>query len=117
MQLLQTLRRGTTPTVALVALVLGACDSPADPPAVASIQITPSAPQVLVGATEQLTATVKKADGTAISGVTVTWQSQNEPVATVNSTGRVAGIARGTARVTAPAGGQTSEGLLPGRGP
>jgi uncharacterized protein YjdB len=52
---------------------------------------------MIVGATEQLTATVEPADATDSS---VRWSSDNESVATVDADGLVTGAAEGTATVT-----------------
>ena len=54
-----------------------------------------------LGDTTQLTATVKDSNGNEISEATVTWQSSNDAVATVSSTGWVTAIASGSATVTA----------------
>lgn len=48
----------------------------------------------------QLTATVS-ANGTAISGATVTWESSNEGVATIDASGNVTLVAAGTTTITA----------------
>lgn len=56
-----------------------------------------------VGATETLTARVKDAGGTAISGANVTWSSSNGSVATVTN-GLVRAVATGSAVITATSG-------------
>lgn len=48
----------------------------------------------------QLTATVS-ANGTAVSGATVTWESSNEGVATIDASGNVTLVAAGTTTITA----------------
>ena len=58
------------------------------------------------GETAALTATVIPADAT---NKTVTWESDNEDVATVDENGKVTAIASGTAVITASAGGKTAE--------
>ncbi len=72
-----------------------------------SVGITPLTSSVLVGGTQQLTATPMDATGTAITGtgVTVTWTSSNTSVATVNANGLVSGAALGTTTITATATG------------
>lgn len=99
-------RRSAVVTAALLALLVAACgDSPSDGGnAVASVTITPDNPSIVVGATVQLNAAVRNASGAAVTGASVTWRSDNEAVATVNTTGRVAGISAGTARVIATSG-------------
>src|SRR5213078_3223229 len=55
--------------------------------------------------TVQLSATLKDANGNALSGRTVTWSSNNTSVVTVTSSGLVSGVTPGSATITA-----TSEG-------
>jgi uncharacterized protein YjdB len=73
--------------------------------AVATVVVGPSSPSVLVGTTQQLTATLKDASGNVLSGRTVTWQTDKPGVATVSASGLVTGVAVGSAVITA-----TSEG-------
>ena len=54
--------------------------------------------------TTQLTATVKNAAGSTISGATVSWASSDTTVATVSSAGLVTSVGNGTATVTATSG-------------
>lgn len=63
------------------------------------------------GATETLTATVYKADGTIDSSAYVSYKSSNTGVAIVSSTGVVTAVANGTATITATSG-QTSATCL-----
>ena len=73
-----------------------------DPVAVTGVSIDKSVtPTVEVGKTLKLTATVEPEDAT---DKTVSWSSSNTSVATVDSTGKVKGIAEGTATITATAG-------------
>jgi trimeric autotransporter adhesin len=76
------------------------------PPAVASITLAPAEPSLSVGSAVQLTATLRDAEGTALSGRTITWSSADESIAFVSSTGQVVGFKLGTVRITA-----TSEGV------
>src|SRR5439155_10926180 len=75
------------------------------PVPVASVSVAPAAPTLPVGATVQLTATPKDASGTALSGRSISWVTNNASVATVSTGGLVTGAAAGTATITA-----TSEG-------
>ena len=59
-----------------------------------SVRIDKSSATVEVDSTIQLTATVKGADE-------VLWQSNNESAATVDQTGKVTGVAAGSAKITA----------------
>jgi uncharacterized protein YjdB len=77
-----------------------------NPVPVASVSVSPASASVLVGATTQLTATVRDGAGTTLTGRTVTWATSAAAVATVSSAGLVTGVAAGTATITA-----TSEGV------
>jgi trimeric autotransporter adhesin len=75
-------------------------------PTIASINLTPLAPEVTVLGSVQLVATPLSAAGTPITGRTVTWSSADESIAFVSSSGLVVGFRLGTVRITA-----TSEGV------
>ena len=72
--------------------------------AVTEVKITSTVTEVTAGETITLTAEVLPADAT---NKTVTWTSSDTTFATVDSTGKVAGVAAGEATITASAGGQT----------
>src|SRR5205823_7090808 len=74
---------------------------------VASVTVSPTAAGVTVGATTQLTATPKDANGTALSGRVVTWATSNAAAATVSASGLVTGVAAGSATITATSEGQS----------
>jgi len=57
-----------------------------------------------LGATVQLTASVRDQNGQAIAGATVTWASSDAAVAAVDASGVVTAVGNGTATVTASAG-------------
>ena len=57
-----------------------------------------------LGATSQLSATVKDQNGATMSGATVTWTTSAIAVATVSATGLVTSVADGTATITATSG-------------
>ncbi|MEW5931484.1 MAG: Ig-like domain-containing protein, partial [Gemmatimonadota bacterium] len=75
---------------------------------VASVAVSPSAPVVQEGATQQVAATAKDANGNAIAGAAFTWTSSNAAAATVNGSGLVSGVAAGVSYVTASAGGKSA---------
>jgi galactose oxidase len=77
----------------------------ATPEPVASVEVTPAAPNVDAGSTVQLTATPKDTAGQPLSGRSVTWSSADPQVATVSSAGLVTGVTSGLVVITA-----TSEG-------
>jgi len=65
--------------------------------AVASVAVTPSAPTVAIGATEQMAAAITPSGASQA----VTWHSSDLGVATVNSKGLVTGVGAGSATITA----------------
>lgn len=71
---------------------------------VTGISLSKNETTIARGDTEQLTATVEP-EGT---GSTVAWSSDNEKVATVDQTGLVTAVGKGTANITATAGGQSA---------
>ena len=79
---------------------------------VASVTVSPSPASVQQGATVQLTATPKDANGNPLSGRVVTWSSNNTAVARVNSSGLVTGVAAGTATITATSEGKSGTSTL-----
>lgn len=76
------------------------------PVPVATVSISPASPTVQVGGTSQLSATTRDSSGATLSGRTVSWNSSNTGVATVSSSGLLAGVTAGSATITA-----TSEGI------
>ena len=101
--------------VAAIALLLSCTERPQLPvaptepalarggPGVKSITVTPSAATIAVGGTAQLRATASPAK----AATSFAWSSSNDAVATVTSAGLVAGVAAGTATISAAAGGVT----------
>lgn len=71
---------------------------------VATVTVSPTTATILAGTTTTLIPTTKDANGTTLTGRTITWTSSNNLVATV-ANGLVTGVAVGTAIITA-----TSEG-------
>jgi len=65
------------------------------PVPVASVDVTPGAPSVQLNATVQLTATPRDVNGNALTGRTVTWQTSDAGVATVDVNGLVTAKAVG----------------------
>jgi phosphatidylinositol-3-phosphatase len=74
---------------------------------VASVTVAPASASVQAGSTTQLTATPKDGGGTPLTGRVVTWSSDNTAYATVNGSGRVTGVAAGSATITATCEGKT----------
>lgn len=75
------------------------------PPSISAINVSPSPAYVVVHGTQQMTATVLDANGKPLTGLTVTWQSNNPTVASISSTGLVTGLATGAAVISASIGG------------
>ncbi|HEX5971705.1 MAG TPA: Ig-like domain-containing protein, partial [Gemmatimonadaceae bacterium] len=80
---------------------------------VASVVITPSNPSIMVGNEVQFTAVMKNAQGTVLSGKTVTWGSSNYLVGyQMNTTGLVYGREAGTSVISATSEGVTGTTVL-----
>ncbi|HEX2189572.1 MAG TPA: Ig-like domain-containing protein [Longimicrobiaceae bacterium] len=75
---------------------------------VAAVSVSPSAPSVQTGQTQQLAATAKDANGHVVAGASFTWTSSNTAAATVDASGMVKGVAAGVSYVTASAGGKSA---------
>src|SRR6266550_2722219 len=92
-------------------VTLGAWTPP--PPApVAAVTVSPAAPSVSVGATVQLTATLKDASGNVLTGRSVTWVSSTSGMATVSTGGFVTGVAVGPVTITATSEGQSGRATV-----
>jgi len=74
---------------------------------VARVTVTPADAPVSIGKSTQLTATLTDAAGNTLTGRTVVWASAATSIATVDQTGLVRGVRKGTVVVTA-----TSEGKV-----
>lgn len=79
-------------------------NAPAPAP-VNSVTVDPTSVSLTTGGTRQVTATPRDAQGNALTGRAVTWQSANTNVATVSAAGLITAVAPGNTTVTA-----TSEG-------
>ncbi|MEM7417884.1 MAG: Ig-like domain-containing protein [Gemmatimonadota bacterium] len=67
---------------------------------------------VSIGATSQLTATVRDQNGAAMSGQVVAWSSAAPSVATVSNTGLVTSVGNGSTTVTAAVGSVTADAAI-----
>ena len=79
---------------------------------VASVTVTPNPASVQVGATVQLTATPRDADGNPLSGRGITWTTNASSIATVNGSGLVTGRAAGSATITATSEGRSGSSTV-----
>src|SRR5204863_4662136 len=82
--------------------------------AVSTVDVTPATASIVVSGTVQLTATPKDASGNPLTGRTVTWQSADITLATVDANGLVTGkAAGGPVTVTATVYGMSLHDALP----
>ncbi len=88
-------------------------DSTSPRASVASVEITPAAPGVVIGHTAQLTAIVRDAAGNELAGRSVTWRSEAPTRATVSTTGLVTGLVLGDGvQITAISEGWSGSAML-----
>ena len=86
--------------------------TPIDQSAVASIALSPKSDSVSAGATAQLTAQVRDAQGSTLAGSGIAWTSSDASVATVSSSGLVSTSAPGTAFVIASIAGKADTATI-----
>ncbi|MDE2847601.1 MAG: Ig-like domain-containing protein [Gemmatimonadota bacterium] len=80
------------------------------PPVVAGVEIVDAMPVMLeIGDTHQLMAVARTSEGTMVAGLTFAWSSDDNEVATVDSTGLVSAVGAGMADITAMTEETTSE--------
>ncbi len=78
-----------------------------------TIVITPASTTLFaIGETVQLHATVKDEKAQTVPGATITWQSSNPVVASVNSSGLVTAWGSGTATITARSGSRVATATI-----
>jgi uncharacterized protein YjdB len=71
-----------------------------------SIAVTPAAPTIAVGLTQQFTATATYSNGTTANvSSTATWTSSSAAAATIGATGLATAVAAGSSTITAMVGG------------
>jgi hypothetical protein len=90
---------------------------PPGPAPVASVTVTPAQVQVEVGATVQLTATARDANGNVLTGRSIAWSSSNAQIASVDPSGVVLGVAVGAASITATSEGRSGTASADVRAP
>jgi uncharacterized protein YjdB len=95
--------------ILLAPVLLVACDDQG-PRTPADLVVTPNMPQVPMGGTRQLTATVVDADGRAIDGEAVTFESAEPGVVTVSDDGLLTSVGSlDTVTITASSGDLAAE--------
>jgi len=74
---------------------------------VETVAIVPNPLSMSVSQSTQLSAVARDANGTVLTGRSVTWKSSNESVATVTAQGMLNAVAEGTSTITATAEGKS----------
>src|SRR5207244_240884 len=74
---------------------------------VAAVTVSPSAANIAITGTVQLTATPRDANGNPLTGRAISWSSSNNNIATVNGSGLVTGVTAGSVTITATSEGQS----------
>jgi hypothetical protein len=104
-------------TVHVTASASGVSSAPASltvlppPPVLTTIAVTPAAPSIFTGGTQQLTAVGYDQSGNPMSGIAFAWSSANQNVATVDGTGLAHGVSAGTSQISASAQGVNSNAI------
>ena len=78
------------------------------PPTVSRLEVTPANASVEEGGALRLSATAYDSRGNILPGVAVEWASSDTRIAVVDNTGRVLGVKRGSAIITARSSGKTA---------
>jgi len=105
--------QGTTSIAATSGAILGATTLTVTKPALVSIAISPANPSVIVGSTQQFTATGTYTDGSSQNITTsVTWASDALGVASISIAGVATAVAAGTAHISASSGTVTNSTTL-----
>jgi hypothetical protein len=75
---------------------------------VSTVALSPSTNTLNPGATFQITASLQDSTGASLTGRSVAWSSSNLTIASVSSSGVVAGVAPGSATITASSEGKSA---------
>jgi uncharacterized protein YjdB len=75
---------------------------------VATVEISPASPTIVIGGTSQLTATLKDASGNVLTDRTIEWKSDADLVASVSPSGLVTSKSVGSAHITATVEGKSA---------
>lgn len=106
--LVNAIAAGTTTISATADGVVGQATFTATAVTAATVAVSPSAPHVQVGQDVQLSATAYDAGGATLASRVPSWASSNATIATVSNTGRVTGVSKGSATITASVDGKAS---------
>jgi len=78
-------------------------------PAIASVTLSPLSATIIVGQTQQFTASATDASGNTVTQAQFTWHNTFGGVASIDANGLATGLAPGTVMITASASGMTSQ--------
>ena len=84
----------------------------AGPAPVATVAISPASASLVVGTTQQLTATTKDASNNILTGRSIVWSSGSPAFASVDANGLVSAVAPGSATITATSEGQSGTSAI-----
>jgi hypothetical protein len=76
------------------------------------VDVTPSADSVVVGGATALAATVRSVVGAVVAGASVTWDSTDDAIATIDGDGDVIAVSPGAATMTATAGSRSGSATI-----
>jgi len=107
-----TIKVGSGGFTATCAVTVTAPPPVISPVLASSVMLAPASASIGVGGTVQLAATVKDVTGLILTTRPITWSSKAASVATVSATGAVAGVAVGSATVTASVDGIQATSLV-----
>lgn len=79
---------------------------------VGRITLAPTTAAIKVGATLQLTATLRDAAGNVLTNRSLTWQSGSPSLARVSTTGLVTGLGKGTVLIFAESEGKRAQASI-----
>lgn len=96
---------------AIVGLAACGKENPSSPP-VLTVVLTAPKQTIAVGEALQVTAVARDVNGVTLPSAKVTYTSSSAAVASVNATGRVLGVAAGSASITATSDGKVSAPVL-----
>jgi trimeric autotransporter adhesin len=83
-----------------------------NPPPVSSVTVDPPTQTITDGATATFTATLKDAQGNPLTGRTVTWDSSDHSVATIDNSGVATSTGPGSTTITATSEGKSGTATL-----
>ncbi|HKR09473.1 MAG TPA: Ig-like domain-containing protein [Gemmatimonadaceae bacterium] len=110
--LVSAVAAGSANIVATSEGVSGTATITVAPPApVATVSVAPANASVVIGGAQQLSAVTKDSAGNTLTGRSVSWASDNS-VAAVDTSGRVTGMAAGTATITATSEGKSGSDVV-----